>query len=147
MDAYISTGAFEVLTMPYSMLSGSRDRRRLRAAAEHNMSILGSTPYPESMLTVTQSAPRKALLGWNKAEPAGAQPYAFLRATPGWTAEDICVAYALTEPALSTVQVEPRDLAHLQSLAAVAERDLPSSLPAQIEMARFSALGQETKRA
>ncbi|HUO21142.1 MAG TPA: aldo/keto reductase [Caulobacteraceae bacterium] len=148
MDAYISTGAFEVLTLPFSMLSGSLERRRLRAAEERNMSVLGTSPYPEAMLTVSQAAPRRLLLGWNaKAETPNAQPYRFLNTTPQWTAEELAVAYALTEPSLATVQVEARDVGHLQALAAVAERELPSSLPAQIEMARFSTLGQDARRA
>jgi aryl-alcohol dehydrogenase-like predicted oxidoreductase len=119
----------------------------MHAAADRNMSILGTNPYPESMLTVSHGVSRKALLNWNKPEAQAANPYAFLRATPGWTPEEISVAYALTEPALATVQVEPRDVAHLQALAAIAERELPASTPAQIEMARFSTMGQETRRA
>jgi aryl-alcohol dehydrogenase-like predicted oxidoreductase len=149
IDAYISTGAFDVLTMPFNMLSGSRERRRMRAAGERNMSVLGGASYPEAMLVVAEaSAPKKNLLGWpRRNEGASSAPYGFLHATPDWTVEEICLAFALTEPSLASVQVTPRDIAHLQALAAVAERELPAGLPAQIEMSHFAALGKDKTRA
>jgi aryl-alcohol dehydrogenase-like predicted oxidoreductase len=148
MDAYISTGAFEVFTGPYNMRSGSRDRRRLKAAEDRNMSVLGTSAFPESLLGAPVAAPRRALLGWhNKGEVAAGNPYAFLKTTHGWTPEAICVGYALTEPGLASVQVEARDIAHLEALAALPERELPANVPAQIEMARFSMFGQESRRA
>ena len=69
---------------------------------------------------------------------AGAGTYAFLEQTPGWTSEQICLAYALTDVKIATVMVEPRSLEHLEMLAQVADRDMPAGLSAQVEMARFS---------
>ena len=69
---------------------------------------------------------------------AGCGTYAFLENTPGWKADEICLAYALTEPCLASVQVRPSSLVELERLAAVVERDMPPGLAAQIEMARFS---------
>lgn len=149
IDAYISTGAFDVLTMPFSLLSGSRERRRMKAAAERNMSVIGDGFYPQAMLALAEAAkPKKGLLGWGgKPQALAPQPYAFLHATPDWTVEEICLAYALTEPTLAGVQIEPENVLHLQTLAAVAERELPPGLPAQIEMSRFTALGQDARSA
>jgi len=65
-------------------------------------------------------------------------PYAFLEDSNGWTAEEICLGYALTEPSLTTVQTATQDPDHLHRLALVADRDLPTGISAQIEMARFS---------
>ncbi len=141
IDAYISTGAFDVLTTPFNMLSGSRERRRMKFAADRNMSVVGYAFYPEAMLAVTKaSKPKRGLLSWSgsKGPALAPQPYAFLHATSGWTAEEICLAYALTEPSLASVQIEPEDIVHMQTLAEVAERELPAGLPAQIEMSRFS---------
>ena len=36
---------------------------------------------------------------------AGAGTYAFLENTRGWKSEEICLAYALTEPCLASVQI------------------------------------------
>jgi hypothetical protein len=63
--------------------------------------------------------------------------YEFMKRTPGWTAEQICLAYSLTEPSIATMQTTTTDLALLAELTEAVERDLPSWLPAQIEMARF----------
>ena len=79
------------------------------------------------------------LLGGGRKAPAHAPGYAFLSAIPGWTAEQVCLAYALTEPSLTSVLIHPRSVEALEQLAAVTDRDLPSQLPAQIEMARFAA--------
>ncbi|MFT4255208.1 MAG: aldo/keto reductase, partial [Caulobacter sp.] len=65
--------------------------------------------------------------------------YDFLDSTPGWTAQELCLGYALTEPSLATVQVITRKRDKLEALAQVVERDLPTGCAAQIEMARFSA--------
>jgi aryl-alcohol dehydrogenase-like predicted oxidoreductase len=79
--------------------------------------------------------------GWfKKPRPlAGAGTYAFLTATRGWSAEQLCLAYALTEPAVASVLVQVDDREHLTELAATTDRDLPPTVSAQIEMARFSA--------
>ena len=150
IDVYIATGAFDVLATPFNMLSGWRDRNRLKAAGERNMSVFGYDPYPKALATLGETAARagKGLLGWNKkSDRLVPDPYSFLNATHDWSAEDICVAYALTEPGLASLQVEPRSVAHLQTLAAVAERELPAGLPAQIEMSRFAGGDKDARRA
>ena len=87
-------------------------------------------------------------MGFNaKTHALTPQPYTFLHTTADWTAEEICLAYALTEPTLASVQIEPDNIIHMQALADVAERELPPGLPAQIEMSRFSAFGQDARSA
>jgi len=105
IDAYISTGAFDALTMPFSMLSGSRERRRMKAAADRNMTVMADSFYPKAMLALAEAAkPKKGLLGFNaKTHALTPQPYTFLHTTADWTAEEICLAYALTEPTLASV--------------------------------------------
>ena len=70
--------------------------------------------------------------------------YSFLHRTSNWTAEEICLAYTLTEPAVSSAWIETSDMAHFDRLTEVPDRDLPPGLGAQIEMARFSAKEQKT---
>lgn len=145
MDAYIASKAFDVLVTPYSLTSGWQDRNRLKAAALADMSVLGYGYYPDEV----QRKPAQAsatggflsrLLGGGKVaeKPArSSDGYAFLDRVQGWTAREVCLGYALTEPGLASVLIYPHSVEALDALAAVTDRDLPSNLPAQIEMARF----------
>ena len=147
MDAYIASKAFDALVTPYSLTSGWQDRNRLKSAANADMSVLGYGYYPDEVRrTVASETPSGGFLsrlfgmgGKPKAKPTrGAQGYGFLDSVPGWSAEHVCLAYALTEPGLASVLVNPRNVETLEALAGVTDRDLPGNLPAQIEMARFS---------
>jgi aryl-alcohol dehydrogenase-like predicted oxidoreductase len=152
MEAYVSTGAFDVLATPYHLRSGWKERNRLKAAVELDMGVLAydwypaelSTPKKVEIMAQPQPVKRGFLFGGAKPAPApasnplqGMGTYAFLHQTKGWTAEEICLAYALTEPAVASCMVSAAEAPRLASLGAVPDRDLPSGLPAQIEMARF----------
>ena len=140
IDAYISTGAFDALALPFSMISGWRDRLRLRAAKDAEMAVIGYGAYPDALHPVqAPAAVKRSFWDRAKAAPVQAAAYDFLRHTPQWDSEAICLAYALTEPSIATVQVTADDAARLQVLAATADRDLPAGLGAQIEMARINA--------
>jgi hypothetical protein len=84
---------------------------------------------PESKLLPAMGRARQPL--------AGVGTYAFLHDTAGWTPEELCLAYALTEPSLATVQIDLGFVDRIEALAAVPDRDTPTGLGAQIEMARF----------
>jgi aryl-alcohol dehydrogenase-like predicted oxidoreductase len=148
MDAYISTNAFDVLVTPYHLRSGWKDRNRLKAATNLDMGVVAYDWFPEEF-----SSPKKTedligsrmrnLFGGKPADAhplAGAGTYKFLHQTKQWTAEEICLAYCLTEPSLSTILLECSDPQHLAELAAVPDRDMPPGLAAQVEMARFGPL-------
>jgi aryl-alcohol dehydrogenase-like predicted oxidoreductase len=139
MDAYIASGAFDLIAAPFSLMSGWKERLRVKAAVERNMAVLGYGYYPETIRPPRVAEQGKAdRWGRTEAKPlAGAGTYAFLERTPHWTGEEICLAYAMTEPALCTVQVLADRVDRLELMAAVCERELPSGVPAQIEMARF----------
>lgn len=153
MDTYVSTGAFDVLVTPVHVNSPWQVRSRLRAAREQDMTIFAYGYFPESLDTVKKAeriagedAPAKrSLFGFGK--PAGrakndplrgAGTFAFLHRTPGWTAEDICLAYVLTDPSIASVTIHAEDVERLEILARVPDRDLPPGLAAQIEMARVA---------
>jgi len=142
VDTLIADGALDVLATGYSLLSGWAERRRIRDAVASDMVVLGYGAYPREQLgPLLERRPK------DRANPlAGIGGYGFLQATRDWTPEQLCLAYALTEPSLATVLVTPQSIDHLEQLAAVADRDLPSGAAAQIEMARFSALGEDDAR-
>jgi aryl-alcohol dehydrogenase-like predicted oxidoreductase len=150
IDTCIRSGLFNVLVTPFSLVSDWEARRRIRDASAADMTLVASDPIPTGLdMPRAARAPlqRRGLLA-PRAEPlAGSGTYAFLQATSGWTAEEICLAYALTEPAFSTVQIEANRAETLGRLAAVPDRDMPTGVAAQIEMARFGAIGGHKQRA
>ncbi len=147
MDAYVSTGAFDILATPYHVNVPWQIRSRIRAAREQDMAIFAYDYFPESLDSERKAAtvhkPKRGLFSFASRPKikgvAGADAFAFLHRTQAWSAEEICLGYALTEPSISSVLIHPRDVAHMQALAAVPERDLPPGLAAQIEMARVAA--------
>jgi len=149
MDAYVSTGAFDVMATPFHVNSDWRVRSRVRAAREQDMAILAYDYFPAILDTekkaVSLNQPKKSLFGFGrggrpKDHPlAGAGTFAFLHRTPNWTAEAICLAHAMTDPAISSVLIKAQDATRLNMLAAVPEKDMPPGLSAQIEMARVAA--------
>ena len=144
LDAYISTGAFDLLQIPFSLTSGWVERRRLRAAIDRDMGIMGYDYFPEAFQGGSDARPKTSGWGRSNASPlAGAGTYAFLQHTRNWTPEEICLAYALTQPALATVQINADRVERIEALAAVPDRELPPGVSAQIEMARFAATAED----
>ncbi|MDB5453352.1 MAG: hypothetical protein JWO33_1930 [Caulobacteraceae bacterium] len=141
IEAYILTEAFDLLSTPYNMQAGWRERHRMRMAQERDMAVIGYDYYPEALSdrTVELIAPPKS--GWlRRAPPPGpppVDPYAFLDETANWTGEEICLAYALTEPALASVEIRCTSAEQLAALAEVPDRDLPNGLGSRVEMAKF----------
>jgi len=149
MDTYVSTGAFDVLFTPYHVNSPWQIRSRLRDARERDMAIFIYGYFPDSLDTVKKATTvheeKKGFFGFGKSsgraksDPlAGAGTFAFLHQTNAWTAEAICLAYALTDPSVSSVLIEAPEVERLNMLAMVPDRDLPPGLAAQIEMARVA---------
>ncbi len=147
IDAYIASGAFDLLATPFNLASGWKQRLRLKAAVERNMGVIGYDHHPHALQDVRAAAPRPSFWRGRPKPLAGAGTYAFLEATPGWTSEALCLAYALTEPCLATVQIAADRPERVESLAQVAERDLPAGVGAQIEMARFGPSAPDRSRA
>jgi aryl-alcohol dehydrogenase-like predicted oxidoreductase len=143
MDAYISMGGFDAIALPYNLACGWTERLRLKAAAERDMAVIGYDFWPQEFHQPQASKLGKAVkrLFWTKAKTeealAAIGTYAFLYDTPGWTAEDICLAYALTEPSIATVQIPTSSIGRLTELAEITEREMPAGVASRIEMARF----------
>ncbi len=140
---------FDVLRTGFDIDSTWDKRRHIDAAIASDMAVFAEDTFPESYRKASDLIPQEAKRGWFGAKAknplAGAGTYAFLHQTPEWTPEELCLGYALSQPSLSCIYVTADSPAHLESLAMVPERHLPSSVPAQIEMARFT--GHPTKAA
>jgi aryl-alcohol dehydrogenase-like predicted oxidoreductase len=144
----IKADHFDAIVTPFNMLSSWRDRNLVRKALERQMGVIACEPFPPALAGLLEATHDETKSGWfKKAKPlAGAGTYAFLGATNGWSAEQLCLAYSLTEPAVATVQMPIESRKHLAELAVTADRDLPSTVSAQIEMARFSEKATEADR-
>jgi aryl-alcohol dehydrogenase-like predicted oxidoreductase len=146
LDAYISTGAFDLLHIPFSLTSGYTELRRLKAAVERDMAVIGYDYFPSDFHERPAPADlKKTLWGRATAPLAGAGTYDFLQKTRNWSPEEVCLAYALTQPALATVQIGADRPERIEALAAVTDRELPPGVSAQIEMARFGVNGADGK--
>jgi aryl-alcohol dehydrogenase-like predicted oxidoreductase len=135
------TMGYDVVATPFGLRTDAGLRKRVRTLVEHNITPIGYDVYDVGAATAPAEAP-KGLARLFKRSPvvmADTGPYEFLHRTPGWAAEEIALAYALTEPSLATVRVQTTDLTTLDRLAKTVERELPAGAAAQIEMARFSA--------
>jgi aryl-alcohol dehydrogenase-like predicted oxidoreductase len=143
---HVEDPLFDALVMPFGLLSNWRDRHLVRTALERGMGVMAHDPCPPQVTSMAKEDTKQTRGGWFKRpDPlAAAGSHAFLQSTPGWTAEQICLAYTLTEPAIATVQMPVRDVSHMESLAEVPDRNLPSQICAQIEMAHFA--GERTAR-
>lgn len=146
MDIYIASSLFDVLHTPCHIQLDAKQRSRLREARAMDMTIFGTDYYPQALFAAPEAPPvriERGLFGLKKKviqDETPTSPFEFLRHTPGWEAEDLCLAHALLDPSLGGVLVRPTSVAHLERLAAACERDMPVSLPAQLEMARVSAI-------
>jgi len=104
--------------------------------------------FPDSLNTAKKAATvhvqKKGLFGFGggpkrvESPLADAGTFAFLHRTSNWSAEAICLAYALTDPSVSSVLIEASDIERLNTLSLVPDRDMPPGLSAQIEMARVA---------
>lgn len=138
VDAYISGGRFDVIGASFNLTSGWRERNRVRAAMQRDMVVIGYDPYPADFhRAVSDSLKHRGLFDRNRSPLEGVGTYAFLDSTPNWSGEQICLAYAVTESALATVQVDAPNAERIEELALAVDRELPPGLSAQIEMARF----------
>ena len=139
LDAAIAQPSFDVFATPYNLTSEWATRRRLREGAARGMVAIAYDCAPAAM--IMPARPEHGLLPALRRsgrEPlAGVGTYAFLHDTPGWAPEELCLAYALTEPSVATVQLDLGFVDRIEALAAVTDRDTPTGLGAQIEMARF----------
>jgi aryl-alcohol dehydrogenase-like predicted oxidoreductase len=138
VDQAVASGEFDALSSPFNLTSGWNIRRRIREAAQRNMSITGYDAFPPELCRPPAQAPAKTSL-FRRSGPSAATvgAYGFLHETRNWAADELCLAYALTEPSLACIQIEAHRPEVIERLAGVPDRELPTGLAAQIEMARI----------
>lgn len=141
----LKSGLVRAVSSPFNLSSGWAERHRIRHAAQADFAVIGEDFWPQALRENggVAAAPKPSLWRRRTDPLADFGGYEFLHGTPGWNAEEICLGYALTEPSLATVRVTADSRAEVERLASVVERDLPTGVCAQIEMARFSAQERE----
>ncbi len=140
----LKSGLVTAISSPFNLSSGWAERNRIRSAAHADFAVIGEDFWPQALREGGDMAPPKPSLWRRRSDPlADIGGYEFLHNTQGWSGEEICLGYALTEPSLSTVRITADTRQDVERLAAVVERDLPNGVCAQIEMARFSAQERE----
>lgn len=140
----LANGLVTAVSSPYNLSSGWAERHRIRQASQNNFAVIGEDFWPQALRELAGQAPRRPSFWQRRTDPlADVGGYEFLSKTPGWSGEDICLGYALTEPSLATVRITADTRQEVERLAEVVERDLPTGVCAQIEMARFSAQERE----
>ena len=144
-QALVGAFDFDIMAIRYNVASGWPERNLLKAAAQRGMTVLG---YGHHVASESPIAPvargLSRLLRRPAAAPAPGAVYGFLNQTPGWSGEQITLAYALTEPGLASILIEVADPSALEALADAVERELPAGAAAQIEIARFSAVARRS---
>ncbi|MDI7774104.1 aldo/keto reductase [Asticcacaulis sp. EMRT-3] len=141
IPALIESGRFSVIETSFDIDSSWDKRRQIDRAVQHEMNVIASDFFPEAYRKATDVVPKAARGGWfakPKNPLAGMGTHSFLHQTADWTPEALCLGYALSQPTLSCVFIDADTPEQVEALAEVPERHLPSSVPAQIEMARFN---------
>ena len=142
-EAAMDRAEINLLAATHHLGSTWSDRNRLKAAVAADLTVIGHGHHPSFEVAGREGPVRRGLFGLGR-KPAPIERttgYEFLQRTPGWSAGEICLAYALAEPALASVVVEAATVEEVERLAAVTERETPTGLSAQIEMARFAQVG------
>lgn len=142
MDIYVGSSLFDVLHTACHIQLNAKERSRMRDARERDMTIFGTTYYPDTLFAPPPPPPPppgRNIFGIKK-KPIPVEmprsPFDFLRRTPGWEAEDLCLAHALLDTSLSSIVIHANMVEDLVRLVAASERSMPVSMPAQLEMAR-----------
>ena len=143
-DEYLPQIDFDLLAIRYNICSGWPERNLLKHAAERGMTVLGYGPHIDPAEPPPVSVVRGLARLIRRPQMASPEVYAFLDQTRGWTGPQITLAYALTEPGLASVIVEPDTPEALESLSDAVERELPAGVAAQIEIARFAATARQS---
>ena len=130
---------FDILALRYNVTSGWAERNMLKAASQRGLTVIGYGSHLDRVEPAGAPIVRGLTRLFRRKPDAVAQVYGFLDETPDWTSDQITLAFALTEPGLATILTEADSPKAIEALAAVVERELPSGVAAQIEMARFAA--------
>ena len=123
----------------FDVAASKARRQMIETASRMNLSVFGQNYYPARLLQGGQGESiRSHLQNVQVGDTAqGPGKYSFLFNETGWTAQEICLGFTLSQPQLVNVGIVARSTDHLDRLAAVVGRTLPRALHAHIELGTF----------
>jgi aryl-alcohol dehydrogenase-like predicted oxidoreductase len=136
----VDSGHATAILTDFDVTASKTKRHMIEDANRRNISVLSQNHYParliegrsnESIRSQLQNVQAGAMGG-------GADKYSFLTNEIGWTAEEICLGFTLSQPQILSVGVVARSIEHLDGLAGVVGRSLPRTLHAHLELGTFS---------
>jgi aryl-alcohol dehydrogenase-like predicted oxidoreductase len=150
IDRYISSNKFQIFSSSYNIYHNIDVRNRIKLANAHNMAIIGANPTPIVRVPCAPEPIKSGLLNdisglfRSQSLPGDVSKsgfhrgggFTFLHEEDGWNAENLCLAYALAEPSLSTLLVSPDSTSSIEQFANTSKRTIPFYIPAKIEIAR-----------
>ena len=148
IQTYADNRQFQILRTQFDLDTSWEKRHRLDRVLAANIAIFGHDYFPSAYHNQNDLIDLGGLNFWPFGKPKHvAKPgtYAFLHQTRDWTAEELCLSYALNQSALTCVYIEAQGIDRLEKLMTIPERYLPSSVPAQIEMARFASANNKKR--
>lgn len=134
---------FDARLCAYSILTTAQDWRQHLGPSTRKQSIF-ATDWFEPELAVQRTAPAPDTFSFDYRRSLSTpppQPYDFLHEEPDWTFEQLLLGYALAEPTVTSVIVEPSSTAHLQTLLIAADQEIPDAVLAKLDLLRFSPTG------
>ena len=120
-------------------VTATKNRRLMLQDANHrNLSVFAQNYYPARLIEGRQGESiRDHLSSVHTGGISGPDKYSFLTNENGWTAEEICLGFTLSQAQIVNVGVVARSPDHLDGLARVVGRTLPRALHAHIELGTF----------
>jgi len=137
LDAGYPTG---ILT-DFDVTASKGRRRMIEDASRRNLSVFAQNFYPARLIEGRSGESIRSHLSsvhTGGTALTGADKYSFLTQEIGWTAEEICLGFTLSQPQIVSAGVVARSPEHLDGLAAVAGRTLPRALHAHVELGTFA---------
>ena len=123
-------------------VTASKNRRlMLQDASRRNLSVFAQNYYPARLIEGRSGESIRTQLSsvHTSGGAGGPDKYSFLTNEIGWTAEEICLGFTLSQAQIVSVGVVARSPDHLDGLAGVVGRTLPRALHAHVELGTFDS--------
>jgi hypothetical protein len=137
--AVLDAGYPTAILTDFDVTATKNRRRMIEDASRRNLSVLAQNYYPARLIEGRQGESiRTHLQSVNTGTSTGGpDKYSFLTNEIGWTAEEICLGFTLSQAQIVSTGVVARSPDHLDGLARVVGRTLPRALHAHIELGTF----------
>ena len=136
--AVLDAGYPTAILTDFDVTATKNRRLMLQDASRRNLSVFAQNYYPARLIEGRQGESiRDHLSSVHTGGLSGPEKYSFLTNENGWTAEEICLGFTLSQAQVVSVGVVARSPDHLDGLARVVGRTLPRALHAHIELGTF----------